>query len=175
MKTLFKRILETGKNKAGSKADGPRPALAEAEAGAAVGIEIRAERDSVCMGDDVLAPNAEDLFFFPSEGVDALMRRLCTYVPQMRNVVWEVVCERKTLGYLFSDESGQYRYETTDGNGSVSELPSRSVFCRYYYDKREYSRERFPDCATLLERVKAAKRDRVNTGVASLCSHEKTE
>ena len=127
------------------------------------------------MGDDVLAPNAEDLFFFPSEGVDALMRRLCTYVPQMRNVVWEVVCERKTLGYLFSDESGQYRYETADGNGSVSELPSRSVFCRYYYDKREYSRERFPDCATLLERVKAAKRDRVNTGVASLCSHEKTE
>ena len=161
--------------KIGRKDAGFRRISAQTETGNGLRIRIRAERDSVCMADDVFAPNADEFTFLPDQPIDALMRTLGAYVPQMRNVVWEVVCERKTLGYLFSDESGQYRYETANGNGSVSELPSRSVFCRYYYDKREYSRERFPDCATLLERVKAAKRDRVNTGVASLCSHEKTE
>ena len=116
---------------------------------------IHAERDSVCMGDDVKAPNEKDFLFKTHQPVSALMQALSGYVPSMKNVVWVVSADQRTVGYLFSDETAKYQYELADTVKSISDLPSRSVFCKYCYGSK-YSEDRFPGCATLLDRVKAS-------------------
>ena len=120
-------------------------------------IRIRAERDSVCMGDDVTAPNAETLFFLFTKTIEDLMQSLCGYVPHMKNVVWEVLCNKQTIGYLFSDETGQYQFETAGSCRFISELPSHNIFCKYYYDRRDASKDSFPEDLTLLNRIKESK------------------
>ena len=120
---------------------------------------IRAERDSVCYADDVNAPNAEVFFFMGNQPIADLMRAISGYVPSMKNVVWAVTCQEQTIGYLFSDETAQYQYELTGTAQSISELPAKTVFCAYYWNRSNVSEERFPECATLLERVKALRKE----------------
>ena len=96
-------------------------------------IKIHAERDSVCIGDDVTAPNAKDFFFLRNKPIDDLMQSLCDYVPRMKDVVWEVACKGIVSGHLFSDETGQYQYKTTGSIQFISELPEHKIFCRYHY------------------------------------------
>lgn len=122
-------------------------------------IRIHAERDSVCMGDDVLAPNADDFCFPGDVPVDDLMQKLCGYVPQMRNVVWEIVCGRQTIGYLYSGENGEYQYETAGKKLNISQLPSRSIYCRYYYDRKGC-----PENLTLVEWIRASKQKMQSSG-----------
>ena len=77
-------------------------------------IIIHAERDSVCMGDDVAAPNEKDFLFVTNKPIDSLMQTLSGYVPAMKNVVWAVSSDQQTIGYLFSDETARYQYELSD-------------------------------------------------------------
>ncbi|MBQ9268724.1 MAG: hypothetical protein IJ206_04300 [Oscillospiraceae bacterium] len=118
-------------------------------------IIIHAERDSVCMGDDVAAPNEKDFLFVSNKPIDSLMQTLSGYVPAMKNVVWAVSSDQQTIGYLFSDETARYQYELAGTVRSISDLPERSVFCNYYYSSK-LPEERFPGCPTLLDRVKAS-------------------
>ena len=121
-------------------------------------IKINAERDSVCMGDDVMAPNADHFFFEANRTTEDLLLTLCGYVPRMKSVVWEVLCSGETIGYLFSDETGLYRYETAGPCRYISELPSHLIFCKYYYTVRDYFGDPFSKDMTLLEKVKAKRR-----------------
>ena len=120
-------------------------------------LRIQAARDSVCMGDDVTAPNADYFFFPPDNTTDDLLLSLCGYVPHMKNVVWEVICNKQIIGYLFSDETGYYQYESAGSCEIISELPSHSIFCKYYYESSDFSGNSFPDGTTLLERIKVSK------------------
>lgn len=97
-------------------------------------IKIHVRRDSVCMGDDATAPNAESFFFQQNESIDALMRSLCGYVPHMKNVVWEIICSNTAIGYLLSDDTGRYQYEISGSVRSISELPTCKLFCRYHHE-----------------------------------------
>ncbi len=120
-------------------------------------IRIHAERDSVCMGDDVTAPNAGNFFFLINRNTDALAESLAGYVPPMKNVVWEIICGQHTIGYLFSDETGKYQYELTASPGRLSDLPSHTVYCRYHHAGLVNSDDCFPEGTSLPERVKTSK------------------
>ena len=116
---------------------------------------IHAERDSVCMGDDVTAPNADDFALINNISVNEFLEMLCGYVPQMRNVVWEVFCGRKTIGYLYSGDSGTYAREASGLFRRVSELPEDKVFCRYYWNLNELADHAFPKGSAIPERIRA--------------------
>ena len=108
-------------------------------------IRIHVERDSVCMGDDVTAPNAESFCFAQNEPIDVLMLSLCGYVPRMKNVAWEILCSNTAVGYLLSDDTGRYQYEILGSVRFISELPACKIICKYHYENLEDFIVRFTD------------------------------
>lgn len=123
--------------------------------------QIYAERDSVCMGDDCNAPNAEYLDYTTNELLSEFMDSVARYVPCMKDVVWSVTCKDKTIAYLIFDENAGYEYELAISDMRVSELTEKKIFCRYYYESKLFDYrtkppvEMYPECKTLLEKVKA--------------------
>lgn len=123
--------------------------------------QIYAERDSVCMGDDCNAPNARYLDYAANELLSEFMDSVAGYVPSMRDVVWSVVCKDKTIAYLIFDENDGYEYELAIPDMRVSELAEKKIYCRYYYERKLFDYkikppvEMYPECKTLLEKVKA--------------------
>lgn len=116
--------------------------------------QINAERESVCMGDDCNAPNAKELEYSTNELLSDFLDSVAGYVPSMKNVVWSVVCKGRTIAYLIFDVNACCKYELTIPDMRVSELDEKNIYCRYYY-KGKPSLEKYPQCETLLEKVKA--------------------
>lgn len=128
---------------------------------------VHAERDSVCMGDDCLAPNAQDFSFRTDVSRSCLLAKLVGYVPDMREVVWSVRCGQEPIGYLCPGFLGGYRWVLEGEDGPISELPEPRVFCSYYTAWRVdhlLPADEASGSATLLERVRQIERGR---GVAS--------
>lgn len=96
-------------------------------------IIFYAERQGVCMGDDCMAPHREKLEFPRDARISDLMTALAAYVPAMRNVWWDIFCDRRLIGVLRSDESRQYTPELADRDILLSGLPAREIFCKYNY------------------------------------------
>lgn len=93
---------------------------------------IHMERQSVCMGDDCNAPNAQDISYRYNETLSSFMLKVMDYVPAMKNVRWILYCGTLYLGYLFSDESGKYQYHIEE-DILLSSLPKKEIFCKYEY------------------------------------------
>lgn len=129
--------------------------------------EIYAERDSVCMGDDVAAPNAKTWICDEQNRISDLLKWACTYVPEMKNVVWTVTSGNEILGHLVSGDSGSYTAELSVSDRGITGLNEPRIHCRYWYAVRDYSvspaRDLYPECITLLEKVKAAEAERVRS------------
>lgn len=96
-------------------------------------IKFYAERQSVCMGDDCMAPHREALEFPLDARINDMMTALAAYVPKMKNVWWDVFCDKSVIGVLRSDESGVYRTELAVRDALLTGLPAREVFCKYNY------------------------------------------
>ena len=94
------------------------------------GMMIHAERDSVCMGDDVMAPNPMDARFEEDAMISELVDWLACYVPAMKNFEWEILCNNKMIGKLASGEDGTYKSELMIRDTTILELPANEVFCR---------------------------------------------
>lgn len=94
-------------------------------------IVIEAVRDSVCMGDDCMAPHLEEFSCKGDTMLSDFMALLKDYVPAMKNVVWEVLCDEDCLGRLISDDKGKYKLELDFPDVRISDLPSKEIYCRY--------------------------------------------
>lgn len=125
-------------------------------------LQIVLDRESVCMGDDVMShKGTRD---FPLDiGVSDFIAKLVDYVPNMENSVWLIWGEKETIGYLIFDSTGKAEVEVEGTNISLrerlstSEIPS--VTCIYYYPSK-VSWVDDAAGATLLEKVKAARKER---------------
>ena len=93
------------------------------------GIMIHAERDSVCMGDDVTAPNPMDARFEADVPISGLMSWLTGYLPAMKNIEWEILCNNEMIGKIASGEDFAYKSELIIRDTAISELPATEVFC----------------------------------------------
>lgn len=126
--------------------------------------QVYAERDSVCMADDCNAPNAKKLNYESDELLSHFMDTVARYVPSVRNSVWSIVCKGKTIAYLIFDENSGYTHELAASDIRVSELAEKKIYCRCYqvctlFDYRtKPPAEMYPECKTLLEKVKAHER-----------------
>lgn len=118
---------------------------------------IHAERESVCMGDDCMVPNAKELSYEQGELISEFMSTVASYVPNMRNVVWAIYNEREVLGYLIFDENGIWTYELEIDDTFVSSLLNKNIFCRYFHSGKFTNiidKEKYSECKTLLDKVK---------------------
>ena len=137
------RLAARAQDSAGQSRGGLVPVLAAAGAAAllavlkkkketdqpASGLLIHAERDSICMGDDVMAPNAQDIRLKEDTRVSELMKWIAGYVPAMRNYEWDIWCTNKMIGKLISGEDCKYKSELLIKDITISELPDKKIFC----------------------------------------------
>lgn len=91
--------------------------------------QILAERDSVSMGDDVMAPNRQYLEYQPQERLSEFLDTIADYVPNIRNSVWSIVCKRREIAYLIFDDSPKYHYKLNIPDILVSMLPKKEIYC----------------------------------------------
>lgn len=117
-------------------------------------IEIRAERDSVCIGDDWNAPNTKYLSFGVNARLSDLASEVCRYVPAMSLCVWSIRSGEETLAYLASDESAQYEVRLNMPDTTLSSLGIEVIFCRYY-TQSEVELGGHPEEGTLVEKIAA--------------------
>lgn len=94
-------------------------------------VVVEVTRDSVCMGDDCMAPHLEEFPFKYDAMLSDLMVTLKAYVPAMKMVTWEIFCGEDCVGRLISDKSARYNSELNIPDIKISELPEKEIFCRY--------------------------------------------
>lgn len=94
-------------------------------------IPIVMTRDSVCMGDDCMAPHEEEILFETSDTLYELLNRTASYVPAMRYYEWSVMCDTEVLGRLVSGSGTKYQIILDQPNRNLSALPEYEIFCRH--------------------------------------------
>lgn len=93
-------------------------------------ISIKFRRDSVSMGDDVMAPHEQKFTFSTSDTLYELLNKASEYVPGMHDFEWEVMCDKDVLGRLVSNEDTNYHIKLEANNIKLSKLPEYEIFCR---------------------------------------------
>lgn len=126
---------------------------------------IHIERDSVCMGDDCMAPNPAEISYYPDEKLSSFIKDVVNYLPLISaqdkgSIVWSVLCGGRVIAFIIHDERGNNTFEFPRGNIRVVNLAKKGLFCGYFPDStaelRPYDDEkRYPRCKTLLDKVKA--------------------
>lgn len=113
-------------------------------------MTIHAERDSVCMGDDCNAPNAEELPYNSDECLyEFLVNRVAKYVPKCTESVWVILnYSNKEVGYITFDKNCDTTCTLAIKNTYVYKLGG-SIFCRKY-NYRDIE-EKHPEYKSLLK------------------------
>lgn len=90
-------------------------------------------RDSVCMGDDVMAPHEQEILYSEEETLSTFVEKIKAYVPAMKNVRWDIYCDKTRICFLLSDQTGIYASIIENPNLKMDQLPEKELFCRYIY------------------------------------------
>lgn len=99
-------------------------------------FEVVLDRESVCMGDDVMS-HKETRSFLENIKISEFIKVLVDYVPKMANSVWLIWGEQEIIGYIDFDASGNAKIEVEGEDAflakrfSTAEMPS--ITCIYYY------------------------------------------
>ena len=113
--------------------------------------QIKITRASVCMGDDVTAPNTGYLELNEKDMLSDILKKTEKYLPQMSDAVWSVENCGKVLAYIVMDEYKKSVCELCHPDTLFSEMKVRSLHCSYFphkaktflEDGRRCMRERF--------------------------------
>lgn len=125
-------------------------------------IELTVDRESVCMGDDVTAPNEKIFPVAENETLSDVMEKICAYLPKMNDVVWSVDTGIKTEAYIVMETKNRYWYELCEQDKRFAETEIHYLHCRYFHTGRFLYRdqmsgeriEKYPECGELLDKVK---------------------
>ena len=133
-------------------------------------ILIHLERESVCMGDDVTAPNAKDLSFDSNLRLSDLLSVVADSIPLRfdgQHTIWCIENDKRPLALLETDPAGHYTNELLMENIFLKDLEKKEIYCRYFYNYQgrlcsslSYyvdgkPVDAHPECMTLSEKVKA--------------------
>lgn len=96
-------------------------------------VSVLMRRDSVCMGDDCMAPHETETVFEPSDTLYDLLRKAAEYVPPMHDFEWEIMCDADVIGRLTSGAEKKYQIKLEYPDIKISSLPEKEIFCRKCY------------------------------------------
>lgn len=124
-------------------------------------IKLTIDRDSVCMGDDCNS-HRKDILVDGRMKFSGLLEQLAAFVPSMGDgALWSVRSDDEPIGYIMGGGRGA-KTELAGEDLEVRALRSRKIDCTHYYNSRfswtdgksGKHVELFPECSTLLEKVK---------------------
>ncbi len=129
--------------------------------------QIRVDRDSVCMADDCTAPNEKWLNVEDDDMISDMFQKVALYLPKLRDAIWAVDSGEQVLGYIFIDGDITH-YEFCQKDCIFSNLKIEALHCSHFYLYSFYYRngkngeliEKYPECKTLLEKVKCCMKER---------------
>ena len=98
--------------------------------------QICVDRDSVCMGDDVNAPNEKLLDLNEGDALSDVLGKVAVYLPLMSDVIWAVDSGTKVLGYIIMDKNQEIHYELCQPDMIFSEMRVSALHCSYFYRNR---------------------------------------
>ena len=123
--------------------------------------QITVDRDSVCMGDDVTAPNARTLDIGVRAMLSEVLERVAAYLPNMHGTIWTVDSGRQVLAYILMADDGRISLELCQPDRPFRDLEIKALHCQYFppwrftwKEKTGEIVEKYPECGTLLDKVK---------------------
>lgn len=115
--------------------------------------QIKVDRQSVCMGDDVTAPNEKIILVPERSSLVDVIEKVMEYLPKTAHAVWAVDTGREVVAYIGMDEQGiPFPYEFCLENQMFMQTDIQALHCSYFSAKDEK--------AALLETAKASMRER---------------
>ena len=128
--------------------------------------QVWVDRDSVCMGDDVQSHKAL-LDYGEDTMLSDIFGEIARRVPGMPNAIWAVDSGFKPLGYILMNQDRQViKLELCQPDMVFAEMDIRGLYCSYYERSRFIERrdgavrEIYPECESLLAKVKRSMRAR---------------
>lgn len=130
---------------------------------------IRVTRESVCMGDDCTAPNVKLIPVEEKDMLSDMFQKIADCLPYIHDdVIWAVDSGKKVIGYIVMDIDHEAQYEFCLEDQVFCELDIEAFHCSYFYRRKFVYRngengemvEEYPECRTLLDKVKCCMNDR---------------
>ena len=129
---------------------------------------VTVERDSVCMGDDVYAPNTMALPISGDMNISQFLKQLADALPIVADpepIVWSVHLDQsggRAIGLIETVYQVRSRVTVFGSDLKMQESGIGKVYCRYFCksslmkpDQEGYLRVPiYPECPTLVEKVK---------------------
>jgi len=113
---------------------------------------VTVDRDSVCMGDDVTAPNTTVVSTNDAMHLSTLFRLIADKMPKVSDkntIVWSVHTKNKNgtpLGMFEIDDMELSGVTLFVPDQTMKEISIKKVYCRYFYC---HSLPMYPECPTL--------------------------
>ena len=113
---------------------------------------ITVERDSVCMGDDVTAPNTTTVFANDDMHLSTAFSLIAEKMPKVRDkntIVWSVHTNDKSgtpLGMFEIDDMELSGVTLFVPDQTMKEINLKKVYCRYFH---KHSFKEYSECPTL--------------------------
>ena len=143
--------------------------------------EIKVDRQSICMADDVSAPNGDVIEVSEQDRLEDVMKKVANYLPKIRYVVWAVDSGKEAIAYIIVGknpgdlgggrfrrqvyEGEQYQYELCRKNQLFLEMKIKALHCSHFRSEKEG--------VTSLEKAKCCMKERflerLKTDGGSLC------
>ena len=117
---------------------------------------IVVDRDSVSMGDDYNG-HRMSWQYGEDEMLSSVLSCLKSYIPAMPQTVWAIHVGENVVGYYVcgdKDNNEEWHIELVGPDIKVSQLPEKSLFCKYFYKGAEAYFKELPDEMPLIEKVK---------------------
>ena len=100
--------------------------------------EIKVDRQSICMADDVTAPNEDVIEVTEQDALMDVMIKVAAYLPSIADSVWAVDSGREVIAYILLDEYGDpVRYKLCKKNQRFLKMGIRKLHCSYFHSKEE--------------------------------------
>ena len=113
---------------------------------------ITVERDSVCMGDDVTAPNTTMVSVNDKMHLSTVFSLIAERMPNIRDkqtIVWSVHIDNKDgtpLGMFEIDDMKLSGVTLFVPDQTMQEINIKKLYCRYFY---KHSFKEYSECPTL--------------------------
>lgn len=131
-------------------------------------MNVTVERDSVCMGDDVNAPNTMTLQFNGELSVSQFLKQLADALPTVADpepIVWSVhlgQSKGNAIGLIETVYQVRSRVTVFGSDRKLQESGIGKVYCRYFCKSSLMKPDQegrlripmYPECPTLAEKVK---------------------
>ena len=100
-------------------------------------MRIKAERDSVCLGDDCTAPNSEYILFESGIRLSELLLQIAQYVPDYsgrQHTIWGIEYKGEPIAFLECDENSKYKCILNTDDILADAMDEKKIYCRYFFD-----------------------------------------